>query len=137
MAEVVSARAVELQAAVAADAATVESVRAVELQAAVATPAAPAQLVRSIELQVAIALPAVPEVAGVGGVSVTAASAGATVRSPAVLLSAASPFTEDEAPAPTGLAVSVWDGAAEVAATLTVWDGAAEVAAYVDEVHGG
>lgn len=35
---------------------------------------------------------------------------------------------------PAGLAVTVWDGAAEQPATLTVWNGAAEVDALVDEI---
>lgn len=32
------------------------------------------------------------------------------------------------------VAVSVWDGASELPATLTVWDGASEVAANIDEI---
>ena len=36
--------------------------------------------------------------------------------------------------APSGPTVTVWDGAAEVAATVTVWDGTTEVTASVDQV---
>lgn len=39
---------------------------------------------------------------------------------------------ETSAPAPAGPAVTVWDGAAEVAASVSVWDGAREVPATLE-----
>lgn len=39
---------------------------------------------------------------------------------------------ETPTPAPAGPAVTVWDGAAEVAASVTVWDGAREVPAAIE-----
>lgn len=58
-------------------------------------------------------------------------SIGVTSESGEVTISSLKVY-ETPAPAPTGPAAAVWDGASELACIVTVWDGAKELPASID-----